>query len=59
MGQKSFRVTDPEQKVLYTALIDKTLRTETYIRDTRRRAGQKTPEQDLLVVSLTALRNQL
>ena len=59
VGQKSFRVTDSEQKVLYTALIDKTLRTETYIRDTRRRAGQKTPEQDLLVVSLTALRNQL
>ena len=59
VGQKSFRVTDPEQKNLYAALIDKTLRTETYIRDTRRRAGQKTPEQDLLVVSLTALRNQL
>ena len=59
VGQKSFRMTDPGQKALYTALIDKTLRTETYIRDTRRRAGQKTPEQDLLVVSLTALRNQL
>ena len=59
VGQKSFRVTDPAQKALYAALIDKILRTETYIRDTRRRAGQKTPEQDLLVVSLTALRNQL
>ena len=59
VGQKSFRVTDPEQKALYAALIDKTLRTETYIRDTRRRAGQKTPEQDLLVVSLTALRNSI
>ena len=59
VGQMSFRVTDSEQKALYAALIDKTLRTETYIRDTRRRAGQKTPEQDLLVVSLTALRNQL
>ena len=59
VGQKQFRVTDPAQKALYAALIDKTLRTETYIRDTRRRAGQKTPEQDLLVVSLTALRNQL
>ena len=57
VGQMSFRVTDSEQKALYAALIDKTLRTETYIRDTRRRAGQKTPEQDLLVVSLTALRN--
>lgn len=59
VGQAAYRVTDPEQKALYAALIDKTLRTETYIRDTRRRAGQKTPEQDLLVVSLTALRNQL
>ena len=59
VGQKSFRVTNPEQKALYAALVDKPLRTETYIRDTRRRAGQKTPEQDLLVVSLTALRNQL
>ena len=59
VGQAAYRVTDPAQKALYAALIDKTLRTETYIRDTRRRAGQKTPEQDLLVVSLTALRNQL
>ena len=59
VGQKQFRESDPEQKAMYAALIDKTLRTETYIRDTRRRAGQKTPEQDLLVVSLTALRNQL
>ncbi len=59
VGQKQFHVADPAQKAMYIALIDKTLRTETYIRDTRRRAGQKTPEQDLLVVSLTALRNQL
>ena len=59
VGQKQFRMSDPEQKALYAALIDKTLRTETYIRDTRRRAGQKTPEQDLLVVSLTALRNEI
>ena len=59
VGQKSFRTGNPEQKNLYAALIDKTLRTETYIRDTRRRAGQKTPEQDLLVVSLTALMNEL
>lgn len=59
VGQKSFRMTDPAQKALYAALIDKILRTETYIRDTRRRAGQKTPEQDLLVVSLTALRNEI
>lgn len=59
VGQKQFRVAAPEQKAMYAALVDKTLRTETYIRDTRRRAGQKTPEQDLLVVSLTALRNQL
>ena len=59
VGQAAYRVTDPEQKALYAALIDKTLRTETYIRDTRRRAGQKTPEQDLLVVSLTALRSSI
>ena len=59
VGQAAYRVTDPAQKALYAALIDKTLRTETYIRDTRRRAGQKTPEQDLLVVSLTALMNEL
>ena len=59
VGQKRFRAGNPEQKKLYAALIDKTLRTETYIRDTRRRAGQKTPEQDLLVVSLTALMNEL
>ena len=59
VGQAAYRVSDSAQKALYAALIDKTLRTETYIRDTRRRAGQKTPEQDLLVVSLTALRDQL
>ena len=59
VGQASFRLVSPEQKAMYIALIDRTLRTETYIRDTRRRAGQKTPEQDLLVVSLTALRNEL
>ena len=59
VGQAAFRVSDPEQKAMYAALIDKTLRTETYIRDTRRRAGQKTPEQDLLVVSLTALRSSI
>ena len=59
VGQKHFRMSEPQQKSLYAILIDKTLRTETYIRDTRRRAGQKTPEQDLLVVSLTALRNEI
>ena len=59
VGQKQFRVADPTQKTMYIALIDKTLRTETYIRDTRRRAGQKTPEQDLLIVGLTAMRNEL
>ncbi len=59
VGQKQFRVSDPEHKALYTALIDKTLRTETAARDARRRAGQMTPEQDLLIVSLTVLRNEL
>ncbi len=59
VGQKHFRMSDPEQKALYIALIDKTLRTETAARDARRRAGQLTPEQDLLIVGLTALRNEL
>ena len=59
VGQKHFRVSDPQQKALYATLIDKTLRTETYVRDTRRRAGQRTPEQDLLIVSLTAMRHDL
>lgn len=59
VGQAAYRVTDTEQKSLYAALIDKTLRTETRARDARRRAGQRTPEQDLLIVSLTALRNTL
>ena len=59
VGQASFRLVSPEQKAMYIALIDRTLRTETKARDARRRAGQKTPEQDLLIVSLTALRNEL
>ena len=59
VGQASFRLVSPEQKALYIALIDRTLRTETAARDARRRAGQRTPEQDLLIVSLTALRNEL
>ena len=59
VGQASFRLASPEQKAMYIALIDRTLRTETAARDARRRAGQRTPEQDLLIVSLTALRNEL
>ena len=59
VGQASFRLASPEQKAMYIALIDRTLRTETKARDARRRAGQRTPEQDLLIVSLTALRNEL
>ena len=59
VGQASFRLSDPAQKAMYIALIDRTLRTETKARDARRRAGQRTPEQDLLIVSLTALRNEL
>ena len=59
VGQASYRRTSPEQKAMYIALIDRTLRTETAARDARRRAGQRTPEQDLLIVSLTALRNEL
>ena len=59
VGQASFRLVSPEQKAMYIALIDRTLRTETAARDARRRAGQRTPEQDLLIVSLTALRNEL
>ena len=59
VGQANFRRSDPEQKALYSNLIDKTVRTETAARDARRRAGQRTPEQDLLIVSLTALRNDI
>ncbi len=59
VGQASFRLSDPEQKILYIALIDKTLRTETNARDARRRAGQMTPEADLLIASLMALRNDI
>jgi tRNA A22 N-methylase len=59
VGEARFRVGDPTQKALYIALIDRALRTETNARDARRRAGQRTPEQDLLVVSLEALRNQI
>ncbi len=59
VGQAKFRCSTSEQKGLYATLIDKTIRTETAARDARRRAGQRTPEQDLLIVSLTALRNEL
>ena len=59
VGQAKFRLADPGQRSLYAALIDKTLRTETAARDARRRAGQRTPEQDLLIASLTALRNDI
>jgi hypothetical protein len=44
---------------MYAALIDKTLKTETAARDARRRAGQLTPEADLLIASLTALRSRV
>ena len=56
VGQAAFRLADPEQKGYYVALVDKTLKTECAARDARRRAGQRTPEADLLIASLTALR---
>lgn len=59
VGQAGLHVADPAQRALYAALIDRTLRTETAVRDARRRAGQRTPEQDLLIASLTALRNEI
>ena len=59
VGQAVYRLADPAQKAMYIALVDRTIRTETAARDARRRAGQRTPEQDLLIVSLTALRNEL
>ena len=59
VGQARLRVGDPEQKILYAALIDKTLKTETAARDARRRAGQMTPQADLLIASLTALRCEI
>ena len=59
VGQASHRVSDPEQKKLYAALIDRTLKTETAARDARRRAGQQTPEADRLIASLSALRSRV
>lgn len=59
VGQASFRLQDAEQKRLYAALVDKTLKTETAARDARRRAGRTTPEADLLIASLTALRQRI
>lgn len=59
VGQATFRLSDAEQRRMYAALIDKTLKTETAARDARRRAGQLTPEADLLIASLTALRSRV
>lgn len=59
VGQASFRLTDPVQRSAYEALIEKTLKTETAARDARRRAGQRTPEADLLIASLMALRSDI
>ncbi len=59
VGQAGYRVSNPEQKAMYAALIDRTIRTETTARDARRRAGHRTPEQDLLIVGLAALRSEI
>jgi tRNA A22 N-methylase len=59
VGQASFRLRDAEQRRMYAALMDKTLKTETAARDARRRAGQMTPEADRLIASLTALRAEV
>ena len=59
VGRATFRLADPEQKKLYVALIDKTLRIETNAANARRRAGQSTSEADLLIASLMALRNEI
>ena len=59
VGQASYRTTCPEQKAIYAELIDRTLRTEIYARDARRKAGQETPEQDALIASLTVLKKQI
>ena len=59
VGQASYRTTCPEQKATYAELIDRTLRTEIYARDARRKAGQETPEQDALIASLTVLKKQI
>ena len=59
VGQASYRTTCPEQKATYAELIDRTLRTEIYARDARRKAGQETPEQDALIASLTVLKEQI
>lgn len=59
VGQAKHRLTDPAQKAMLVALIDRTLRTETAARDARRRAGQQTREQDLLIVGLEAMRREM
>ena len=59
VGQASHRLADPEQRRMYAALIDRTLKTETAARDARRRAGQMTQEADRLIASLTALRGEV
>ena len=64
VGQAALRLTGDgatraEQRSLYVALIDRTVKTETAARDARRRAGQMTPEADRLIASLTALRGEV
>ncbi len=56
VGQIEHHAGDAEQSALLTALIDKTMRTETAARDARRSAGQATAEADALISSLAALR---
>ena len=59
VGQAFYRATYPEQTELYAELIDRAIRAETHARDARRQAGQETPEQDELIASLTALREEI
>ncbi len=59
VGQRVYRQGDAVQLSLYTALIDRTIRTETAARDARRAAGQPTAETDALLASLAELRAAL
>lgn len=59
VGQAVYRMADAEQRALYATLIERTVRAETIARDARRRAGQKTSEQDALIASLEALKETI
>ncbi len=56
VGRDTGRSGDDEQRALYVALIDRTIKTETPARDARAAAGQDTAASDALLRSLADLR---